>query len=252
MELKGQPGLILALAGLAFIGPTPASSSTPLLPNLVALPASELRIDVLPDGTRELRFSTTSANLGAGNFEIIAGQISGSSQQVDQRVFNSDGTWIDSFAGFMTYHAQHGHMHVDDYAYMDLESDDAPGASLRSGAKQTFCIIDTDRIDHKLPGASKRPQYTSCGTFQGLAVGWGDTYRYYLFGQSIDITGLSDGVYRLVIEIDPKNHFLETDDGDNTSSVTISIVGTTVEIVGSGGNGGGNGNSNGRGNGRNR
>jgi hypothetical protein len=50
----------------------------------------------------------------------------------------------------MTYHVEHAHMHFDDYAEMTLQPVDAPGASARSGAKQTFCIIDTDKVQHSV------------------------------------------------------------------------------------------------------
>jgi hypothetical protein len=52
-------------------------------------------------------------------------------------------------------------------------------------------------------------------------VGWGDEYGYTLPGQSIDVTGLETGNYLLTIVSDPKNHFLETDESDN--SVTIRV-----------------------------
>jgi hypothetical protein len=246
-------GLFLLAAVAALVGaglssgPRPALSANQLLPNLVALPASELQITVA-DGVRELRFSTTSANLGEGPFEIIGGATSGGSQQIDQRIYNSDGTWTDQNAGFSAYHPQHGHIHVDDYANYVLELESAPGHSVRTGTKQTFCVLDTDRINHKLPGAPKRAAYTTCGSeVQGMSVGWGDTYRAHLFGQSIDITGLEDGVYLLIIQIDPKDHFEELDESDNQSVITIQITGNSVTVLGQDGEETGNGNGNGRG-----
>jgi hypothetical protein len=65
-----------------------------------------------------------------------------------------------------------------------------------------------------------------------MSVGWGDTYRYYLFGQSIDISALPDGVYDLEIRIDPKNKIVEKDDSDNASSVRIQLDGNSVTLLG--------------------
>ena len=83
-----------------------------------------------------------------------------------------------------------------------------------------------------------------------MSVGWGDTYRYYLAGQAIDVTDLPDGDYQLTIEVDPKNRLLETDDADNTSTMLlrISVNDGTLGVLGGGASGPGNGN--GRGNGR--
>ena len=225
----------LLLAGVAVLfgvsagsGAHTALSANQLFPNLVALPAHEMRVTNV-DGVKELRFSTTSANLGDGPFVIVGGNVTGDSQQVNQRIYYSDGSFEDRNAGFWQYHPTHNHIHVDDYADYVLEAVDAPGQSLRTGAKQTFCILDTDRIDHRLPGAPKKAVYTTCGAdLQGMSVGWGDTYRYYLDGQSIDITGLPDGDYRLVIRIDPKGRFAELDESDNESVVNIRIEGNSV------------------------
>ena len=226
-------GAALVFAGLVIGSSTSANAANPLVPNLKALPATELRVEVLGDGSRHLRFSTTSVNDGDGPLEIRGGQVTGESQQVSQRIFDSAGGFVDYSAGFMTYHVQHAHMHFDDYAEMILQPVDAPGASSRSGAKQTFCIIDTDKYKTRLPGAPKRPVYTNCSSnVQGMSVGWGDTYRYYLFGQSIEITGLPDGVYDLEIRIDPRNKIVEKDDSDNVSSVRIELAGNSVTLIG--------------------
>jgi hypothetical protein len=74
--------------------------------------------------------------------------------------------------------------------------------------------------------------YTTCGTAeQGLSVGWGDTYPYYLAGQSIDVTGLPDGEYTLTIEADPKERIFESNEGDNTNSIVVQLSGGTVSVV---------------------
>ncbi len=110
---------------------------------------------------------------------------------------------------------------------------DANGGSERTSSKTTFCIIDTNRIDRRLPGAPKKPNYTTCGGLQGLDVGWGDQYGYWLAGQDIDITGLPDGDYSLTIEVDPKKRLRESNDADNTSCVLlrISVTNRTVQVL---------------------
>ena len=89
-------------------------------------------------------------------------------------------------------------------------------------------------IDGSLPGSPSSPQYATCNaTTQGISVGWGDTYGYYLADQDIDVTGLASGDYELWIEVDPNNRLLETDDTDNESLIYINInfSNNTVTVI---------------------
>ena len=57
-----------------------------------------------------------------------------------------------------------------------------------------------------------------------------------LAGQEIDVTGNSDGIYQLKIEVDPKKVLLETNENDNVSCVLLSIrKPSTVTILDSSG-----------------
>ncbi len=237
----------VALAGPA-LSAEPASE---LLPNLEALPADEFRLETDAGGRTYLRFSTTTWNSGLGPLELVAGEKDAAKQNIYQRIHLDDGSYYDRLAGTFVWHEEHGHFHFEDYALYTLQAANANGASERTSSKTTFCIIDTDRINHRLPGAPKRSVYRTCGgEIQGMSVGWGDTYRYYLYGQAIDVTDLPDGAYELTIEVDPKKRLLETDDADNTSTMLlrISVSEGTVGVLADGGSGPGNGN--GRGNGR--
>jgi hypothetical protein len=232
-EMKAS--MILILGALAVIFSSYAYAAADLLPNLVAYPASSLRI-ADSGGTKTLRFSTTSWNNGAGPVELRAGEIDSASgkQKVYQRIYDDAGGFRDVLAGDFIWHPLHNHFHFEDYALYTLQPINAPGASERTGSKTTFCVMDTTKVDTKLPGAPKRAVYSTCGNVtQGMSVGWGDTYGYYLAGQELDITGLSDGDYRLTIEIDPKNKLVELEDfADNTSTVDIHISGGSVNIIG--------------------
>ncbi|MEK7642427.1 MAG: lysyl oxidase family protein [Patescibacteria group bacterium] len=207
------------------------------LPNLVALPASNIRIEET-NGTKLLRFSTTSWNNGRGPLELVAGDVdqTNDKQRVFQRVYTSDGSYHDEIAGDFRWHLDHNHFHLDDYARYTLQPVNAPGASDVVGSKTTFCVMDTTKINIKLPGAPKRSVYSTCGSsVQGMSVGWGDTYGYYLSGQELNITNLPDGDYDLKIEIDPNNKLLETENTvDNTSVINIRITGNSVSVIGSG------------------
>src|SRR5687768_4654238 len=93
----------------------------PLLPNLQALPATDLRLE-RTGGQTLLRFSTITKNVGAGPLELRAGEVSsdGRRQKVYQRVFLSGGGSSDRLVGDFVYHPEHRHIHFEDYARYEL------------------------------------------------------------------------------------------------------------------------------------
>lgn len=219
---------LLALAGAS------AFSAGDLKPNLTPLSAKDLRLENRNDGNIYLRFSATNWNKGVGPLELIAGEIDSVNKRrnVYQRIYSDGGGFRDVLAGSFIWHEGHGHFHFEGFAKYILQPVHAPGASERTSTKTTFCVIDTDRIDIRLAGASKFAVYTTCNSDkQGMSVGWGDTYKYYLAGQEINITGLPDGDYNLTIEVDPKNLLLEINDSDNTSTVLIRLENGRVKVV---------------------
>ncbi|MGH8509163.1 MAG: lysyl oxidase family protein [Gammaproteobacteria bacterium] len=228
------------MASAVVLAPTVLAQVADLLPNLRPLPAQDIALVPsfqVPGGTR-LNFSTTTWNSGLGPLELVAGPVDTGSgkQQVYQHVPLSDGTSFDHFAGWMQWHQAHNHFHFDDYALYTVQPVSAPGGSLRTGSKTTFCVMDTDKINGSLPGAPTNPVYSTCGTqIQGMSVGWGDTYGYWLAGQDIDFTGNPDGIYQLKIEVDPKKLLLETNENDNGSCVLLDIQGYSVTVLDSSG-----------------
>lgn len=207
-------------------------------PNLKPLPASNLSLVADASGST-LRFSTTSWNNGTGPLQLEAGSVDTGSgkQQVFQRVFLSDGTSFLRLAGYFEWHPAHNHFHFDDYALYTLQPVNAPGGSVRTGSKMTFCVMDTTKID-ALPGTPAQAVYSTCGrSIQGMSVGWGDTYGSHLAGQEIDFTDNADGLYQLKIEIDPKKVIIESTESDNVSCVLLDIKKpSTVAVLDSSGN----------------
>lgn len=236
---------VLALAGTATLVFASTGSAQPqaqaLWPNLKPRPAFNLFLATPSTGGKEIRFSVTSYNWGLGPLELIAGETGSQGQNVYQRVYNSDGTHTDYFAGTFVWHPAHNHFHFGDYALYSLAPINAPGGSPKSGSKTTFCIMDTTKVNGSLPGAPQQAVYAVCGDkVQGMSVGWGDTYGYHLEGQSINITGNPSGDYCLTIQIDPKGKLCEADEptdcgssSDNTASslVRIDVEHNTVTVL---------------------
>jgi len=224
-------GLAMASVGSAS---TAFGQAVLLEPNLTPFPAADISL-VNNAGTSTLRFSTTSWNNGTGPLELVAGPVltGNGTQQVDQRIYLSDGTYVVHKAGDFTYHEAHNHIHFDDYADYILQPVDAPGGSELTGQKTTFCIMDTTKVDTRLPGAPAQAVYSTCGSqIQGMSVGWGDTYGAHLAGQEIDVTGAAPGIYQLRIVIDPKSNIVESNENDNVSCVLIDLnVPSSVTVL---------------------
>ena len=224
-----------AMTTLLIAAPGSAQVVTPLPPDLQPFPGFDLRIGTnFSTGGTELRFSTRSWNKGIGPLELVAGDVTSSGQDVYQRVYNSDGTYTDYFAGTFVYHPAHNHFHFNNYALYSLQPISAPGGSPKSGSKTTFCIMDTTKVDTTLPGAPPTAVYSTCGTtIQGMSIGWGDTYGYQLEGQSIDITGNPSGDYCLSIKIDPQSRLVETDETNNVASslLRLDMEHSTVTVL---------------------
>ena len=224
----GVPGLLLAALGTstASLAACPAGE-TELLPNLRALPAHAIAMK----DADHIKFSATSWNAGKGRFLLVARNPDAGSntQQVDQRIDCSGGSYYDIPAGSAAYHDEHNHVHFNDYANYILEEDNSNPQNPRQGTKTTFCIMDTTAVNKQMTGASQSAVFNWCPTqdpsfnTQGMSVGWGDTYGSHLPGQDLNIAGLTPGMYRLRHVFDPKNRIRESVEGDNESCVRIEI-----------------------------
>lgn len=223
-RLSFIPARVLLMASLALSAPL--ATAQQLLPNMQALPAHDISVAPNFGGVLELRFGATTWNSGSGPMELLAGGVAQGQQFVYQRVYEVGGGYQDFLAGKFAWHPEHNHFHFDDYALYTLQP--LKGKSKRTSSKTSFCLMDTALVDGQLPGSPNNAAYTGCGNFfQGISVGWSDVYGAHLPGQSIDLTRLKDGDYRLIIEVDPKNQLLETNEDDNTSCVLLRISVTT-------------------------
>jgi hypothetical protein len=233
-------GGLLALSLTVTLTPSNVTAARPvegneLLPNLKAFPAQDVQL-ATANGRTYLRFSTLSGNLttpqGAsqGALELRAGDLIGTDKQkVWQRVSLDGRGYRDYLVGEMTYHPEHFHFHLDQYAVYELQPANGSGAAGRIGQKTSFCIMDTTRLDASL--GPRRGAYSTCSNrVQGMSQGWGDRYGWQLAGQEIDVTGLPEGLYRLTITIDPQHKLRETTTADNTSSVLVELAGGTVTV----------------------
>ncbi|HMT30628.1 MAG TPA: lysyl oxidase family protein, partial [Bacteroidia bacterium] len=185
-------------------------------------------------------------------------------QLLNQRVYHKNGTvmsFYDRAAGTMTYHPSHGHQHVDDWGMYTLRTATTDPNPLNwpivgTGAKLSFCLLDlsnctssnghcVDTLGNILTGANM-PNYGLGGgsygcsqTLQGISAGYVDIYSQSLDGMFITIPpGTCNGQYYIVVQLDPNNNFIESDENNNVISVPVTLTkqsGTvpTISVTGS-------------------
>ena len=159
-------------------------------------------------GTRELiRFTTHIKNIG--DIDYYIGQTSNNSgtQQFE---------WGDC----------HNHWHYDGYAEYTMFTMD--GESLPIGFKNGFCVMDLECSD------GGTAQY-GCSTM-GISAHCGDIYGSGLSCQWVDVTGIPDGQYQLVVRVnwdgapDALGHY-ETNYDNNWAVVCIGLDRSSGELL---------------------
>ncbi len=171
-------------------------------------------------------------------------------QLVNQRIYHKNGntmTYYDRPAGSMTYHPSHGHMHVDDWGIYTLRTattnpDPLTWPIVGTGSKLAFCLMDygscstynghcVDSVNNILTN-SNFPNFGLGGgaygcspTIQGISSGYTDIYYQSLDGMWINLPpGLCNGQYWVVVQLDPKGYFLESNENNNVIAVPITLT----------------------------
>jgi hypothetical protein len=206
------------------------------LPDLQTEAIIDIRILFPGGGRRQLRLSNMISNTGVVPLEVT-GVLDPATRRtrVHQRVFTGGGAPLDFRVGEFTWHPGHQHWHIEDFAVYELWSVSASDELLEMVAaseKLSYCLIDTDVVAPDLSGFDRARDYRVCGrTRQGISIGWGDRYRSYLPGKSLDITGLPEGVYVLVSTVNPTGVLLEADYTNNTAVRYLLIQASKVVVL---------------------
>jgi len=180
-------------------------------------------------------------------------------QLITQRIYKKDGnamTYVDHYAGSVTYHPSHGHNHVDDWAVMTLRiptSDPNPLSwpIVGTGAKIGFCLMDYGqcgstgstydghcRDDNTVylggntlhnvdfPNWNLGGGNYNCSVIeQGISSGWTDVYGKHLDGMWINVPpNTCNGDYYIVLEVDKNNIFTEENENNNFTAVPVTLT----------------------------
>lgn len=217
-----------------------------LVPNLRPMPASDFSITVTDTGMgmhRVLRLSSRIANYGEGPLEIF-GFIEGANTSLpvpaSQIIKWNNGQTTVVPAGEFEHHHVHSHWHWENLVSFKMFNMVDPvdpyhpsNTHVATTAKVSFCLVDTAKIPgFSGPGQPNSPRYIECNrNVQGISVGWHDLYDASLFGQWIEIDGVPDGQYWVILESDPTGLLRELNETDNRSAVKIQITGNNVSII---------------------
>lgn len=174
---------------------------------------------------------------------------------LQQRIYRKDGanmTYYDRWAGGQTYHPTHGHNHVDDWVTFTLRREDPSEPDtlqwpiIGVGSKIGFCLMDLSNCNSSngdcrdvqtygqgtILTSSMIPNYGLGGgsyncspVEQGISVGYVDIYTEGLEGMWIDIPpGTCNGDYWIVVEVDPLNSFLESNEDNNWTAIPFTLT----------------------------
>lgn len=245
---------VLPLAALAvgLVAPGASRADDLQLPNLTPKPPYQIQIgEPDPDTETEfplvLRLAVTDRNLGRYPLEIVGAppredpRYTGALQCVQ---WASRACLERRDVGDMAFHPNHGHWHIENYALYEIRRllpDQTPDLSaagfVASGPKASFCLIDIEHQETRPDDPFNQTGfYKGCtGAFQGISPGWADIYSAGLDGQQVPLDSVPDpdGVYALVITINPDGRILEDTRADNVSFKRIRIFNhrTQVEVL---------------------
>ncbi len=236
------------------------SDTCDLLPDMTAS-ASIMRTERTEYNGR-ITISNATPNIGYGPLEIHGtGECycdsvrvncdapcpTGIREKVIQTVYRKTGSTYTTYerpAGYMIYHANHGHVHMEEWSHFTLRNRTADPNPLRwpvvaTGEKLSFCLVnladcrtanslcvsDAGRVlDMDSMPNSGLGLVTGCSRDQGIWPGKADIYNQTLPGQEIPLAGVCNGTYYIVSHTDPNNNVLERSDSNNVAFAPVTLT----------------------------
>jgi hypothetical protein len=196
-----------------------------LLPDLqVALPDH-----VVVAGVKNrliLGFNSALLNRGEGPLEIEGSRQSTKQPGMHARqlVTRSDGSKsIARDVGSLRYVTEPGHRywHLDDVLRYELRSFDT-FALVAQGSRRGYCLRDGATFAHHCGRSQPRLLSLTIGVGPARLSRWAPVSE----GQSFEVTRVPSGRYWLVIRADPRGRFIESNAGNDASSVLLDFANT--------------------------
>jgi hypothetical protein len=238
-------GLAAAFSGgddLGAAAPPDPPVGSPVLPDLTPKPQYNVLVQKVGKRWR-IRFTTIIVNVGKGDFVLRAIRDVRDGWKEEQDIqYSEAGARPVPIRGVLVWGGDgHNHWHVSRVAVVELVPLSRAGR-FTAGAKPLvdgkvgFCFYDHT---HELARGPAKPAYSakSCGkqdwraVGMGLSPGWNDTYTMTLPGQSIDVTDVPAGRYRLYTDIDPQGRFREVSRLNNRTWIDLELRWTKDGLV---------------------
>lgn len=211
-------------------------SATPLLPDMVQQPPSQVSV-VQSSASYRLGFNSGVQNEGQGPLIINGHRPNTSSTMVaDQILHMSDGsTKTVAGIGSMIFYVPHNHWHYLGFDHYELRNA-SDNSFVAPDQKMGFCL--GDRYTPNSDGSRTEPPkvagpytFINCavgetgalGVTEGISVGYGDDYTPQLEGQYIDVTGVQPGQYVLVHRANEDHSIQETNYANDVASVLVNL-----------------------------
>ena len=191
-----------------------------------------------------LRFGQAAKNVGTGPLDVrysVDPADPSDDAPATQLVHRSDGTVREVPAGLMEYHPAHQHFHFEAFSQSWLYRLDGAGVPdttpAATGRKNGFCMADTEMAMWGQKGDAPQTFPAPRCLFpighengrdlymNGISVGWADEYTWNLPDQMIEVSGLTDGRYRLVTQVDADGRLVESDKSNNCTALDVELSG---------------------------
>jgi hypothetical protein len=185
-----------------------------------------------------LGFQSAVRNIGDGPLNLAGQRASAKtpSMTVQQLIDRGDGGQdVVPTTDRMEYaiSPDHRHWHLLKFDRYTLRRAGSSRAVVRD-QKTGFCLGDRYRVDASVPvpAAPAQPRWTGrCGLGEkhrltmeeGISPGYGDNYKAYLEGQSLELTGLAPGRYVLAHTANGDRALRERDYGNNSASLLLDL-----------------------------
>jgi len=176
---------------------------------------------ITPGVHRVMRFNFRSRNIG--DADVVAGVAPAplcTPAQCSTNTCNKGGQRNGAFV----WSDGHCHWHVFEFNKYNVMN--ASQATVGTGFKQAFCLMDVTKVDPSAP-----PAKFNCSN-QGVTNGWEDVYGSSLPCQFMNMDGIGNGKYRLVSTTNASRVISEARYDNNTTVNVINISGNTVTPAG--------------------
>ena len=206
------------------------------VPDPAALPAWNLRVRNA-HGRAHLAFAASPWNAGPAPLVVEGFRRAGEDlMDAYQYFYDAEGNAVGRApVGDMAYDDARGHQHWHFLQFARFSLVDVSSNEVVRSNKQAFCLVPTDAIDLTVERAAWNEWGGDFGTMCGgpsalwirevLPAGWADTYYQSAPGQSLNITNVPNGWYRVRMEVNPGGRLYERTSANNVEDRLVLLRG---------------------------